>query len=212
EIKEELNKKVSDSYAFAMTKINEQIATAESDTITRFKNEAKPLLENAKKEVKAELNETFITDEARTMWEDKAEGHRKRFYWGASVFVALIVMAFAGLICNWGDITKAIKDMSNDAQTIPWGSLLVFTAPTLAYAWILRLVSRFTLQNLNLADDAHQRGVMVRTYLNLIGKSAAHPDAHRGIMLNALFRPLPGANDKDIQPPNLSDIIGGKPT
>ena len=159
---------------------------------------------------KNELVETIINEDAMQLWETKAKQHTKYFRIGAGVFLAAVLIPVACLLYNWGAITASIKALTPEGQTLALGNLVVVTIPVLGYAWVLRLISRFTLQNMSLADDAAQRSVMARTFIRLVGQGQIDEKHDRTIMLSALFRPLPGASDPDIQPPNLTDFLKGK--
>ncbi|WP_434052360.1 MAG: DUF6161 domain-containing protein [Roseibium sp.] len=187
-----------------MTKnVISEVDAKKASTLRDIENNSKKHLEN----VKNELKENFILQDAMTLWEDKAKRHMNFFYFGAFIFSATIIVAVVGLLWHWTPVTLAVKSLVPEGQSIALGNLVLVTVPVLACAWVLRLLSRFTLQNLNLADDALQRSVMAKTFIRLSGEGKVEEDTDRTIMLNALFRPVPGAKEQDLQPPNLSDFI-----
>lgn len=47
---------------------------------------------------------------------------------------------------------------------------------------------------------------MLDTYLFLTGQGQAQEE-HRVLMLNALFRPLPGQAIQDVEPPNWAELM-----
>lgn len=192
---EEIAKTVTEKFALRTTTVIDNLASA-----------ANTMLENKKNE----LVETIINEDAMQLWNTKADRHTKLFRIGAILFGFLIAIPIIVLLWNFSSSAALVKDMIPSNAAVPWGSLLVFTVPILGYAWILRLVSRFTLHNLTLADDASQRSVMAKTFIRLVGQGDVNDDKDRAIMLNALFRPMPGVNEKDIQPPSIADFVSQK--
>jgi hypothetical protein len=80
--------------------------------------------------------------------------------------------------------------------------------PVLGAAWLLRLISRFLNNNQVLADDARHRQVMTQTYLALVADPNSQvTEKDRLIMLNAIFRPLPGAQTDEVAPPTILDLL-----
>ncbi len=51
---------------------------------------------------------------------------------------------------------------------------------------------------------------MAETFVKLVSEEAVNDETDRAIILNALFRPLPGTQVEDIQPPSLLDLIKSK--
>ncbi len=84
--------------------------------------------------------------------------------------------------------------------------LAFITLPTLAFAWLLRHVSRIIVQNLSLQADAQLRGTIATTYSALVHEQRG-TTPELAIALNALFRPVDGSGHAEIAPPNVKDII-----
>ncbi|WP_269581218.1 DUF6161 domain-containing protein [Roseibium sp. Sym1] len=147
------------------------------------------------------LGETF------SMWSNKALVHTLSFWFSAIVFAALIFGPLYYGFTHFEQLKMTIEDFLPTSETIPFGRLVVITTPVLGYAWILRLVSRYLNQNLMLAHDANQRKVMARTFVHLVSEGAASDDEDRATILTALFRPMPGVNSDDDQPPNVIGMI-----
>ncbi|MBG6205403.1 hypothetical protein IWQ49_000047 [Labrenzia sp. EL_126] len=159
---------------------------------------------------KRELVETVILEDAMELWEGKAKKHNKYFAIGAGVFMTAVLVPIIYIFTHLVTTVNAIEVLTPEGKAFQISNLVVVTIPVLGYAWILRLISRFTLQNMMLSDDASQRSVMAKTFIRLVGHGQADENHDRAIMLNALFRPLPGAGEPDIQPPNLTDFLKGK--
>ncbi len=192
------------------------IESRKNETVNNIRSSLIPELEAAKAEVKVD----GILGTAYDAWAKKQRNHWIAFGVGTFVFsTSIIILLFLG-IEHQTKITDFIKSMSvietiSDAGkttsiTSMFGRLAAITIPVAAIAWILRLVSRFALQNLSLANDAGQRKVSIDTYAKLVGTAGALDEKDRAIMLNAIFRPLPGASESDIAPPNLLDFVGKK--
>jgi len=58
-----------------------------------------------------------------------------------------------------------------------------------------------------LMDDARQRHTTMDTYFHLIESNGATTE-ERGLMLNALFRPLAGHGQDNVDPPNFIELMG----
>lgn len=197
-----LSDKTDDLISSAFTSIEEK-----SDQITSDLNlNSVKYIEHAKKELKA----SFVLETAMRLWKTKASQHTKLFYFGSAIFALSILFPVGILLENWELLTVEFAKLTPQDKPFAFGSLVLVTIPILGYAWILRLISRFTLQNMILADDASQRRVLANTFIRLVGQGDIDEKQDRAIMLNALFRPIPGAKEQDIQPPNLADFINGK--
>lgn len=197
--------------------VDEQVEVKVSNALQRIENRSNEILEDLKlngakhiESAKEEFKASFVLETAMRLWKIKAAQHTKFFYIGAAVFVLAILLPVGFLFANWNGLTAEFAKLVPQDQPFAIGSLILVTIPTLGYAWILRLISRFTLQNMILADDASQRRVLANTFIRLVGQGDIDEKQDRAIMLNALFRPIPGAKEQDIQPPNLADFINGK--
>jgi hypothetical protein len=104
------------------------------------------------------------------------------------------------------DFVKKIADKFSGPEQYFGIALLLI--PTLAVAWIIRVVVKVTLQNLSLAQDARQRHTQILTYLRMLG-DANHPisDKERILALSAIFRPLSGQGMDDVNPPTVADLL-----
>lgn len=91
---------------------------------------------------------------------------------------------------------------------IPYATVAMLTVCVIAVGWLLRFLGRFVTENMVMQSDASQREVMIRTYLALVGDEHAKMEqADRTLILNAIFRPLPGHQREDVAPPTLVDVV-----
>lgn len=169
-----------------------------------------------------EFQINLVINDAAILWSIKARNHRIMYAIGASLFIGAISFFVGCAIIYWPNLIGALPE--EVFKDHPFGGLALMLIPILAIAWVLRLISRFTLNNMMLADDAHQRSVMVNTFLKLVStevggdqmeptdemRYAVDADKDRTIILNAIFRPLPGTVQEDIQPPSLLDLLNKK--
>lgn len=153
------------------------------------------------------LTNDLILKEAIDMWWWKAFWHKTAFWLSAIVFISMVVVPIWFGWNNWELVKVEIANLFPVGADLPFGRLLVVTVPLLGYAWVLRLVSKYLNQNLTLGDDASQRKVMARTFIQLVSEGAVKDDQDRATILHALFRPMPGAASDDDQPPNVIGMI-----
>ena len=129
-------------------------------------------------------------------------------------FTAFGIMVGIALSIGWTNlaaIKSYVQDLANSSSTVSLAPVILVTVPVLAYAWILRHLSRVFIQNLALADDAAYRRLMTMTFLGLSRDPASGvTQAERAIILNALFRPAPPNTNEDGPPTGLLDIINNK--
>lgn len=187
--------KFQETIQSALQKIRDEMTAASKEEIEQYKREA---------------GATLVVNNAHTLWSDKARNHRKFFIWSAVSFVVVMLMAIALPVWNWSLISKEILKLEPLFEGHIFGAIVLLLIPVLGVAWILRLLSRFTTQNMMLADDAQLRRVMAETYVKLVSEGAIEDPADRAIILSALFRPLPGSNTEDVSPPSITDILKAK--
>lgn len=72
---------------------------------------------------------------------------------------------------------------------IPVWHLVVFTIFASVVVWLLRVLTRLLLSELQLMTDAGQRVVMAKTYLSLLKEGQGPADKDRVLILQTLFRP-----------------------
>lgn len=181
-----------------------------TSTLDQTKEE---MIATAKEEIdryKKEVGATLVVNGAHTLWSKKATAHRWFFGICAFLFVTVMGAAIFSVAWFWSQISAAILILEPLFKGHVFGGIIVLLIPVLGVAWFLRLLSRFTIQNMMLADDAQLRRVMAETYVKLVSEGAIKDPEDRAIILSALFRPLPGSNTEDVSPPSITDILKAK--
>ncbi|MCJ2875605.1 hypothetical protein JUM41_15270 [Rhizobium pusense] len=165
----------------------------------------------------------FGTDATKKLWKYRAN-------WSAASFwISAVVIAIAIIAPPWYALThislvvevlKAIGDAAahgfsengTPAQITASAisRLVIVSAPLALYFWAIKLLVRFNTRSMVLMDDARQRHTTMDTYSHLVEKNKATVE-ERGLMLSALFRPLPGQGAENVEPPNFIEIINKKP-
>lgn len=148
-------------------------------------------------------------EEPTNFWTEKANGHRTV----AIIFGVLFLGAVLGMV-YWIDgyavnlVSDAVDRIVGDRQAAALSLVPIafITVPALAFAWVLRHLSRIMIQNLSLEADARLRGTITRTFKALAADRAMN-DAELAIALQALFRPIDGKDHSEIAPPSLGDIL-----
>lgn len=196
--------------------IGEEINTFRQSTDESFKSVRGQLAQalsdsNARTlELEEKVRKRLILEAPTTYWSRKANTHIAV----ASVFGVIFLCALAGGIF-WlthngveliGEAHDRIVGTVQDPGLLALVPLAFLTLPTLAFAWLLRHVSRVIVQNLTLSADARLRGTIATTYSALTIDQEASP-TELAIVLNALFRPVDGSSHSEIAPPSLSDIM-----
>ncbi|ADV12967.1 DUF6161 domain-containing protein [Mesorhizobium ciceri] len=161
-------------------------------------------------ELEDKVRNRLILEAPTTYWSNKANDHVKI----ALGFGALFLLGLGGgtyWLTHYGvdlvaNAHQRIVGTGQDAGLLALVPLAFVTLPTLAFAWLLRHVSRVIVQNLALGADARIRGTIAATYSALTADQAATP-AELAIVFNALFRPVDGSTHSEIAPPNLSDLL-----
>jgi len=158
-----------------------------------------------------EKTKTRIILEAPTKyWSDKANGHRTTAIAFGLVFLAALAAGTYWLthhgVSLVADAHKQIVGDRQEAGLLALVPLAFITLPTLAFAWLLRHVSRIIVQNISLGADARLRGTIATTYGALTHDRPANP-AELAIALQALFRPIDGSAHSEIAPPNIQEIM-----
>lgn len=158
---------------------------------------------------KKRIRQDVGLEEPTTFWTRKAKGHRK-----AAVIFGAVFLAAAVAMVVWIDISavELVADAvdrivgDRDAAALTLVPIAFITIPALAFAWVLRHLSRIIIQNLSLEADARLRGTITMTFKALAADRAMN-DAELAIALQALFRPIDGKDHSEIAPPSLADIL-----
>jgi len=173
-------------------------------------------LENTDKEIREQLNLAAT----KNMWLNKARWNLVAFIFGSLITIGLLVGLPLCIYYFSSEISEIVKIFAKDMTPVDLpeegkgailianqiSKLLLLMVPIASAFWLVKLSVRFTLRSLSLMDDAKQRKVMLDTYLFLVGEGKAD-EGDRPLILNALFRPVPGHGGHDIEPPNLGDLM-----
>lgn len=84
-------------------------------------------------------------------------------------------------------------------------ALLIFTSSSAL--WIIRITVKIALSNLHLSEDAHERVVMIQTYLAFINEGHGLEENDKQLILTSLFRPSNIGIIKDESSITVADII-----
>lgn len=145
--------------------------------------------------------------EAITYWDTKYKNHRNAKLMSLVTFV--LVLGAGIVIVFFGEsLLPGVPGGENGDAGYKWAHYLrVVIFPTLAVAWLLRLISRQFITHLLLQEDARLRQTLVRTFLSLQRNPDADiADKERAHMLEAIFRPLPVTPNGDVNQPSFADI------
>lgn len=165
--------------------------------------------------IQKQATEATILKGATDLWSNKASSHAWRFGLGLAAIVIVVCLILFEIYSNAGDFLASLPKKPDGEVTYVTVALLTICA--IAAGWILRFFGRFVTENMVMQTDAAQRRTMLETYLALVGdKDAKMEQADRTLILNAIFRPLPGHQNEDIAPPTLTEVVrsaasGGKP-
>lgn len=187
-------------------------------TLSQYEAAFADVLKNSRSsiaEFEKMVRDRLVLEAPTKFWTEKAKSHRNV----AIGFGILFLVAIGGgvfWITHFGvslvaDAYQTIVGNRENPGLLALVPLAFITLPTLAFAWMLRHISRIVVQNIGLQADAQLRGTIANTYTALTSQNAASP-AELAIALNALFRPIDGSGHAEIAPPNIRDILeAGKP-
>ncbi|MCC7407470.1 MAG: hypothetical protein IT442_05325 [Phycisphaeraceae bacterium] len=136
-------------------------------------------------------------------WMNKRKHHKRQSWlWGIFFFSLLLAGAFSTIQLSFYVlgmhelVLDTVKQLLNGMTptTQPSGNVWLERIATVGVvftflAWSLRVISRVWLSNLHMASDADERVTMIHTYLAMLKRKAAIEEAHRTLVLNAVFRP-----------------------
>ncbi|HEV7319634.1 MAG TPA: DUF6161 domain-containing protein [Ensifer sp.] len=163
--------------------------------------------------------EALRIDSTRTLWKDRARTSEYAFRTSAVLLFLLLAVAPAFMIVHFDDVLLALRHIElppgNDPgegadpgylTVVAVSRLVLVSIPVALYFWLIRLLVRFNLRSLVLMDDARQRHTLLDTYFQLIERDSASKE-DRAVVLAALFRPLPGHGDDNVDPPNFTELL-----
>jgi len=84
-------------------------------------------------------------------------------------------------------------------------ALLIFASSSAL--WIIRITVKIALSNLHLSEDAHERVVMIQTYLAFINEGHGLEENDKQLIMTSLFRPSNIGIIKDESSIMVADII-----
>ncbi|OEO29520.1 hypothetical protein VW23_025255 [Devosia insulae DS-56] len=189
----------------AAEKVDAAVRTSEQ-RVSEFLRTSTEETEKFKKQVR----QNVVNEVPTTFWNAKAEGHRNV---AAGAALAFLLVAGIGvyILSTQGVplVASAFHTIGGDqseSALLALVPLAFITIPALAFAWVLRHISRVLVQNLSLGADARLRGTITSTFRAL---AADRPmsEAELAIALQALFRPLEAKDHAEISPPNLADLL-----
>ena len=91
-----------------------------------------------------------------------------------------------------------------DYSKLAWYALMIFASSS-AF-WIIRITVKIALSNLHLSEDAHERVVMIQTYLSFVQEGKIE-EKDKQLILTSLFRPSNIGIIKDESSVTVTDII-----
>jgi hypothetical protein len=161
----------------------------------------KETLEGLQKEVRE-----FAKIEASIdLWKRKARIHTWNYGLLGLVFGLSLIATTVFVFQSGRGYVEGLATVPTDRQAL---AIALLAIPTLAIAWLLRFIARLAIQNLALAHDAQQRHAQASTYLRLLGDpSKPISESERILALAALFRPLPGQGNDDVNPPTIAELL-----
>jgi hypothetical protein len=169
----------------------EQFVKSETDKLVSFKES---------------LSEELKLKSATDLWNERAWWHRLAAIIYFILFGGLVIGVLLFGLLNF---TAIVKELPKDsAGHIEYAGLALLGIAALGIGWCLKLLARFVHTNSILGDDSRQRQAMTRTYLSLVAdKDSQVTKEDRIIMLNAIFRPLPGSQNDEVAPPTILDLM-----
>jgi hypothetical protein len=211
-----LDASISDAVVIAAAQ--QTALEAEKARLDKLLSDISTAEENVQAFAKA-VREEFKFDTTKKLWNRRAARSTWSFWLSALVIVFAIVGPPYWVITHVDTVVSFLRsvgdaaihglpaDQTNTHITIATISrLVIVSAPLALYFWAIKLIVRYNTRSMVLMDDARQRQTTMDTFFNLIENNKASPK-ERGLMLNALFKPLPGQGDENIEPPNFIDLI-----
>jgi len=96
------------------------------------------------------------------------------------------------------------KSFDFDYSKLAWYALMIFASSSVF--WIIRITVKIALSNLHLSEDAHERVVMIQTYLSFVNEGQID-EKDKNLILSSLFRPSNIGIIKDESSVTIADII-----
>lgn len=192
--------------------LSQQSKTARSqfdEDMAAVRKEWAAFTEGARAEIaaaRAQATEAGIMTGATQLWSRKATRHAISFWLGLLTLVCAVAASLY-LLAEAGPRIFASLPKKTDGE-VSYVVAFSMVAAIVGVGWLLRFLGRFVTENMMMQSDAVQRRVMLQTYLSLVGDANAKMEqADRTLVLNAIFRPLPGHQSEDVAPPTLADVV-----
>lgn len=183
-------------------------------------NELKKSYQSKFSELEEFYKEGLRTEAPVKYWRSKATRHVWFGGFMLTLFVAGCSLAaiygfnlgseFSSIVQESGAVSITDSTQSESTSSLlqlAFSKFLVLLIPGFFAVWVLRILLKVALSNLAIADDARHRVTMVETFLSLMEHTDKLDESDRILMLQALFRPIPGSNDDDTGPPNWFDVM-----
>lgn len=194
-----------------LLKMNSSLQVGESEinsVISKLTSESESAISEYKDKFE-NLSKLYIEqknlESANNVWSAKAWAHHVVAWSAFSVFCALLISMLFSIYYFWPVLRLEVLEPLRTANGyfLP----LLYSVPLVFFAWLLRVISRISMNSFVLYDDAALRKAQLDVYYRLVGdKRADLQPGDRLLILNALFRALPGAQVEDISPPTLADL------
>ncbi len=211
----------SDATQTKVSGMNQTLEASRED-LTALLNEVDTAKEHVQAFAKA-VREELKVDATKKLWNRRATDSAFSF-WASAIVIAGAILyppywAFTHIevvvlfLRRVGD--AAVQGLPAEATAAQLtaatiSKLVIVSAPLALYFWAIKLIVRFNTRSMVLMDDARQRQTTMDTYFHLVESNKASVE-ERGLMLNALFKPLPGQGQENVEPPNFIEIINKKP-
>ena len=199
----EVEKSIENMKASVETHISESRSNLEQNIVSLSDKISK--LEEDIPRIKQLAHESAALNSSKKIWENRISKY-KTTHWVSLGLITFVIIVFVCLtVAYGGDYIKKfpIKADGDYAYAV----ILFSIIPVIAIAWILKFFGRIVSNSLVLKEDAELRDAMLNTYFALIGDPEAKFDSkERILIINAIFRPLPGHQSEDVAPPTLADL------
>lgn len=140
-------------------------------------------------------------------FETKSRNHYIQFGVWLALFIGSLIGICVCFVVFYDKIEPLLPHIT--ANNFNLGSSVLIIATTLMVAWILRVFIRLAMLNLQLAEDASNRTVLIRTLAALESESGDLPKEQKIIAYNAIFRAsLSDNSNLDVAQPTLGDLSG----
>ncbi len=105
---------------------------------------------------------------------------------------------------NSNELQEKSNFFNFDYSKFAWYILMIFASSSVF--WIIRITVKIALSNLHLSEDAHERVVMIQTYLSFVNEGQIDEN-DKNLILSSLFRPSNIGIIKDESSVTVADII-----